>query len=50
MGSIPIRLTNLAEIDPVFERELDNFPALSTDNMPLNFSNLDLLAYGSMSS
>ena len=47
MGSIPIRLTNLAEIDPVFKGTSDNFPALSIHRqyaveLP---SNLDLLAY-----
>ena len=47
MGSIPIRLTNLAEIDPVFKGTKDNFHALSIHRqyaieLP---SNLDLLAY-----
>ena len=47
MGSIPIRLTNLAEIDPVFKGTKDNFNALSIHRqyaieLP---SNLDLLAY-----
>ena len=47
MGSIPIRLTNLAEIDPVFKGTNDNFKALSIHRqyaieLP---SNLDLLAY-----
>tara|TARA_B100000214_G_scaffold244184_1_gene179061 strand:+ start:256 stop:984 length:729 start_codon:yes stop_codon:yes gene_type:complete len=47
MGSIPIRLTNLAEIDPVFKGTSDNFPALSIHRqyaieLP---PNLDLLAY-----
>jgi|TARA_B100001093_G_scaffold162938_1_gene155308 GMP synthase (glutamine-hydrolysing) len=47
MGSIPITLTNLAEIDPVFKGTSDEFPALSIHRqyaieLP---SNLDLLAY-----
>lgn len=47
MGSIPITLTNLAEIDPVFKGTSDEFPALSihrqyASELP---SNLDLLAY-----
>ena len=47
MGSIPIKLTNLAEIDPVFKGVKDGFPALSIHrqysiNLP---ENLDLLAY-----
>ena len=47
MGSIPIRLTNFAEIDPVFKGTKDNFNALSIHRqyaieLP---SNLDLLAY-----
>ena len=47
MGSIPVRLTNLAEIDPVFKGTKDNFNALSIHRqyaieLP---SNLDLLAY-----
>lgn len=47
MGSIPIRLTNLAEIDPVFKGTKDNFNALSIHRqyaieLP---SKLDLLAY-----
>ena len=47
MGSIPIRLTNLAEIDSVFKGTKDNFNALSIHRqyaieLP---SNLDLLAY-----
>ena len=47
MGSIPIRLTNLAEIDPVFKGTSDNFDALSIHRqyaieLP---ANLDLLAY-----
>mgnify|MGYP001182791423 FL=1 len=47
MGSIPIKLTNLAEIDPVFKGVKDGFPALSIHrqysiNLP---KNLDLLAY-----
>ena len=47
MGSIPIRLTNRAEIDPVFKGTKDNFNALSIHRqyaieLP---SNLDLLAY-----
>ena len=47
MGSIPIRLTNLAEIDPVFKGTSDNFSALSIHRqyaieLP---ANLDLLAY-----
>ena len=47
MGSIPIRLTNLAEIDPVFKGTKDNFNALSIHRqyalqLP---SYLDLLAY-----
>ena len=49
MGSIPITLTNLAEIDPVFKGTSDEFPALSIHRqyaieLP---SNLDLLAYTS---
>ena len=47
MGSIPIKLTNLAEIDPVFKGVKDEFPALSIHrqysiDLP---ENLDLLAY-----
>jgi len=47
MGSIPIKLTNLAEIDPVFKGIKDEFPALSIHrqysvDLP---ENLDLLAY-----
>ena len=47
MGSIPIRLTNLAEIDAVFKGTPDNFPALSIHRqyaieLP---KNLDLLAF-----
>ena len=47
MGSIPIKLTNLAEIDPVFEGTKDEFHALSIHrqyaiDLP---KNLDLLAY-----
>ena len=47
MGSIPIRLTNFAEIDPVFKGTKDNFNALSIHRqyaieLP---SKLDLLAY-----
>ena len=47
MGSIPIRITNLAEIDPVFKGTSDNFSALSIHRqyaieLP---TNLDLLAY-----
>jgi len=47
MGSIPITLTNLSEIDPVFKGTSDEFPALSIHRqyaieLP---SNLDLLAY-----
>ncbi len=47
MGSIPIKLTNLAEIDPVFKGVKDGFPALSIHrqysvDLP---ENLDLLAY-----
>ena len=47
MGSIPIKLTNLAEIDPVFKGVNDEFPALSIHrqysvDLP---ENLDLLAY-----
>ena len=47
MGCIPISLTNLAEIDPVFKGTSDNFPALSIHRqyaieLP---PNLDLLAY-----
>ena len=46
MGSIPIKLTNLAEIDPVFKGVKDEFPALSIHrqysvDLP---ENLDLLA------
>lgn len=49
MGSIPITLTNLANIDPVFKGTKNNFPALSVhrqyaDRLP---ENLDLLAYTS---
>ena len=47
MGSIPIKLTNLAEIDPVFKGTKDEFRALSIHrqyaiDLP---KNLDLLAY-----
>jgi len=47
MGSIPIKLTNLAGIDPVFKGIKDEFPALSIHrqysvDLP---ENLDLLAY-----
>ena len=49
MGSIPITLTNLANIDPIFQGINSNFPALSIHRQYANQlpDNLDLLAYTS---